>query len=50
MHCVSWNTGNGLAKGRLLASGTASGLVRVEELKGWIGDAGGGKDEDGDGD
>ncbi|KAG9034900.1 hypothetical protein FRB95_012457 [Tulasnella sp. JGI-2019a] len=38
VHVVAWNTGNGLTKARLLASGMASGLVRVEELRGWVRD------------
>lgn len=34
VHCVVWNTGNGLASSGLLASGTASGLCRVDVLWG----------------
>ena len=34
MHRVVWNTGNGLASSGLLASGTASGLCRVDVLWG----------------
>ncbi|KAG8886435.1 hypothetical protein FRB98_001296 [Tulasnella sp. 332] len=38
VNVVSWNSGNGLTKARLLASGMASGLVRVEEMTGWVRD------------
>ena len=34
MHCVVWNTGNGLAFSGLLAAGTASGLCQVDVLWG----------------
>lgn len=37
MHRVTWNSCNGLAASGLLASATASGLCRVDELWGrWI--------------
>lgn len=31
---VSWNSGSGLEYASLLASGTASGLVRIDDVKG----------------
>jgi transcription factor C subunit 6 len=34
VHRVVWNNGNGLASSGLLASGTASGLCRVDVLWG----------------
>ncbi|KAG8967024.1 hypothetical protein FRC03_010871 [Tulasnella sp. 419] len=34
VHCVAWNTSNGLTKCQLLASGTASGLCRIDNLWG----------------
>jgi len=34
VHCVAWNP-NGLSKSQLLASGTASGLCRIDNLWGW---------------
>lgn len=37
IHRVIWNSGNGLAASRLLASATASGLCRIDLLEGrWI--------------
>jgi transcription factor C subunit 6 len=37
VHRVVWNSGNGLAAAALLASATAAGLCRVDELWGrWI--------------
>lgn len=38
VHVVAWNSGNGLAKARLLASGLACGLVRVEDMRGCVRD------------
>ncbi|KAF9532755.1 hypothetical protein CPB83DRAFT_806345 [Crepidotus variabilis] len=34
VHCVVWNSGNGLNASGLLASGTASGLCRIDNLEG----------------
>jgi len=34
VHRVAWNTSNGMTKCQLLASGTASGLCRIDSLWG----------------
>lgn len=34
LHRTTWNAGNGMANAGLLASGTASGLVRIDNLWG----------------
>jgi transcription factor C subunit 6 len=39
VHRVVWNNGNGLASSALLASGTSSGLCRIDVLWGrWLRD------------
>jgi len=39
VNCVVWNNGDGIASSTLLASGTASGLCRVDVLLGrWLRD------------
>jgi transcription factor C subunit 6 len=39
IHCVTWNSGNGISNAHLLASATGSGLCRVDWLSGrWFRD------------